>query len=93
MNNAKPKDEILTRLKRIEGQIRGLQKMVEKGDSCADIMVQVAAVTSAIKRVAAIIIHTYLEECLEKIPKEGGGQRKANLQELRKAISRYIDWS
>ncbi len=93
MNNEETKQGILARLKRIEGQIRGLQRMVEKGDSCLDIMTQVAAVNSAIKKVAAMVMHTYIEECIEKSQKESGEKRKANLKEFRQAISRYIDWS
>lgn len=93
MGKGEPKAEILARLKRIEGQIRGLQRMVEKGDSCPDIMTQVAAVTSAIKKVAAMVIHAYMEECIEMSKKENGEKMGTNLKEFRKAISRYIDWS
>lgn len=87
------KEAIMARLRRIEGQIRGLQKMVSKGDSCADVMMQVAAVISAIKKVAAMIIHEYMEECLEKLPQEKREKRGTSLKEFRQAISRYLDWS
>lgn len=93
MNKERPREEILARLRRIEGQIQGLQKMVTKRESCADIMIQLAAVTSAIKRVGAIVIQDYMEECLEKSQKETRGKKGTNLKELSKAIARYIDWS
>lgn len=93
MSREESKEKILARLRRIEGQIRGLQRMLEKGDSCSDIMIQIAAVTSAIKKVAARLIQAYIEECIEKSQKETGEKGRADLKEFRKAISRYIDWS
>lgn len=82
------KKEVLMRLKRIEGQIRGLQRMVEEEVSCPEILTQIAAVTSAIKKVGTHILQTYLEECLDK-----GRGKVENLKEVHKAISRYIDWA
>jgi len=63
------KKEVLARLRRIEGQIRGIQRMVEEEMPCLDILTQVAAVTSAIKRVGTFIVHTYMKECMEKTQK------------------------
>lgn len=87
------KKDILLRLKRIEGQIRGLQRMVQEEVSCPEILTQVAAVTSAIKKVGTHILQTYLEECLEKTEKEKGFKKGENLKEVHRAISRYIDWA
>ena len=87
------KREVLLRLKRIEGQLRGLQRMVEAGVDCPDILTQVAAVTAAIKRVGTAIIQTYMDECLEKTQKESGLKRADTLRDFQKAISRYIDWA
>ena len=83
----------MLRLRRVEGQIRGLQRMVEEGVSCPDILTQVAAVTSAIKRVGTVIVQTYMEECLEKTHKEYGSKRGETLKDFQKAMSRYIDWA
>jgi DNA-binding FrmR family transcriptional regulator len=85
--------EILMRLKRIEGQVRGLQKMVENEVSCADILTQVAAVTAATKRVGRMVVQTSMEECLEKSRKDPGMERSESLRNLQKAISQYIDWA
>ena len=52
--------DVLLRLRRIEGQIRGLQRMVEKGIPCPDILAQVAAVTAAVKKVGTVIVQTYM---------------------------------
>jgi len=92
MKVERPKKEVVMRLKRIEGQIRGLQRMVEEGVSCPDVLTQVAAVTAAIKKVGALIVQTYMAECLEK-SEEAGSQKTDNLKDFHKAISRYIDWA
>jgi DNA-binding FrmR family transcriptional regulator len=93
MEMEKKREEILLRLKRIEGQIRGIQRMVEEGVSCPEILTQILAATAAIKKVSAIIVQTYMEECLEKAKKERGYKQKESLRDFQKAISRYIDWA
>ncbi len=87
------KKDILLRLKRIEGQIRGLQRMVQEEASCVDILTQVAAVTSAIKKVGSCILQTYFEKCLEKTEKYDVLKQDETIKEFQKAISRYIDWA
>lgn len=85
--------DILLRLRRIEGQLRGLQRMVEGGVPCADILTQVASVTAAIKKVGMVMVQTYMEECLDKTQKESGGKKTETLKDLQKVVSRYIDWA
>jgi len=87
------KKDVLLRLRRIEGQLRGLQRMVDGGVPCADILTQVAAVTAAIKKVGIVMVKTYMEECVDKTQKESGGKRKEALIDFQKAVSRYIDWA
>jgi DNA-binding FrmR family transcriptional regulator len=87
------KKEITLRLKRIEGQVRGLQRMVDDGTSCAEILTQVAAVTGAMKRVGRAVVQTYMEECFEKSHKDPGMRETKAMRDLRKAISQYIDWA
>lgn len=87
------KKDVLLRLRRIEGQLRGLQRMVEEGVPCADILTQVAAVTAAIKKVGMVVVKTYMEECLDKTKKESGVKREESLKDFQKAVSRYIDWA
>ena len=93
MDNERQKKDVMLRLKRIEGQIRGLQRMVEEGVSCPDILTQVAAVTAAIKKVGMVIVQTYMEECLNKTQEEPRGKREETLIDFQKAISRYMDWA
>jgi CsoR family transcriptional regulator, copper-sensing transcriptional repressor len=87
------KKDVLLRLKRIEGQVRGLQKMAGNGAPCADILTQVAAVTAAMKKVGMVAVQTYMEECFEKSLKGAGMKKTAVLRDLEKAISLYIDWA
>ena len=87
------KKDVLLRLRRIEGQVRGLQRMVEEGVPCADVLTQVAAVTAAMKKVGTVVVKTYMEECLEKTQKSSGARREGALKDFQKAVSRYIDWA
>jgi DNA-binding FrmR family transcriptional regulator len=93
MKEERQKKDVLLRLKKIGGQVRGLQKMVEEGVPCPDILTQVAAVTSALKKVGAVIVQAYMNECLEETQKESVAKRVDTLKDFHKAISRYIDWA
>jgi CsoR family transcriptional regulator, copper-sensing transcriptional repressor len=93
MRTDSPKKEILVRLRRIEGQIRGIHQMVENSLPCANTLTQVAAVTAAMKRVGRIMVQTYISECLEKSRKGSGTKKTEILRDLEKVISQYIDWA
>ena len=58
------KDDVLARLRRIEGQIRGLQRMVEEDQYCIDILTQVTAATSGLKKVAIGLLDDHLRHCV-----------------------------
>ena len=66
------KDKYLARLRRIEGQVRGLQKMVEDDKYCIDILTQVSAVTSALQSVALGLLEDHLGHCVAQATAEGG---------------------
>jgi DNA-binding FrmR family transcriptional regulator len=87
------KKDVLTRLRRIEGQLRGIQRMVEEGVSCPEILTQVAAATAALKKASMTIIQTYMEECLSKSKQDHGMKRQDAIRDFQKAIARYIDWA
>lgn len=93
MDVERQKKDVLMRLKRIEGQVRGLQKMVEKEAPCAEILTQVAAVTAATKGVGRVVVQASMEECLEKSAKEPGSKKREALRDLQKAVSQYMDWA
>jgi DNA-binding FrmR family transcriptional regulator len=79
--------QVMDRFKRIEGQLRGLQNMLASEGRCEDILIQVAAVTAAMKRAGAAVVQAYLEECLEKARQEP----EAALADFRKVVTRYMD--
>jgi len=93
MSDVIEKKDILLRLKRIEGQLRGLQKMVEGNAPCGDILTQVAAAAAAMKKVGRVIVSTHMNECLQKGPKTTAGQKGEKLKDLQTALARYMDWA
>jgi DNA-binding FrmR family transcriptional regulator len=60
------KDAVILRLKKVEGQIKGIQKMVEDGKYCGDILIQISAARSALNNVSGIILENYLKNCLNQ---------------------------
>lgn len=64
MGNDKVKKDIQNRLKRIEGQVKGIQKMIDNDASCKEVLIQVAAVRSAINKTGAIVLQNYAKNCL-----------------------------
>ncbi len=67
--------------------------MIEDRNPCADILTQIVAVTSAIKKVGIVVVKTYMEECLEKAQKDTTVKPGEALKDFQKALSRYIDWA
>lgn len=63
--SSKEKDPVILRLKRIEGQVKGIQKMIEEGKQCGEILIQIAAVRSAINSVGGLILENYMKNCLK----------------------------
>ncbi|HBH88104.1 MAG TPA: transcriptional regulator [Syntrophaceae bacterium] len=85
----KEKRKIISRLRRIEGQVRGLQRLIENEASCVDVLTQVSAVTSAIKKTGAKIISTHMKTCLS----ESFGTKGTGQDDFQTALSRFIDLS
>ena len=84
------KDAYLKRLRRIEGQSRGLQRMVEEEKYCIDILTQVSAMTSALRSVALGLLDEHLQHCVVRAAEEGGDEAEAKLQEASQAIARLV---
>src|SRR5207245_8220285 len=84
------KDEYLKRLRRIEGQIRGLQKMVEDDKYCIDILTQVSAATKALQSVALGLLEDHLGHCVAQAAAEGGEVADAKVREAADAIARLV---
>jgi CsoR family transcriptional regulator, copper-sensing transcriptional repressor len=83
------KAKIVNRLKRVEGQLRGLQRMIEADAACEEILTQMAAATGAMKKTGVEIIHAYMTRCLDIASRDGN----KSLHEFEKALSRYISMS
>ena len=85
------KDDYLRRLRRIEGQARGLQKMVEDEKYCIDILTQVSAMTSALQSVALGLLDEHLSHCVVRAAADGrAGGRACKIQEASDAIARLV---
>lgn len=83
----KRKKDILNRLKRIEGQVKGIQGMVEKDVCCKDVLIQISAIRSAINKVGSIMIENYTCNCLDADDNE---MEQEKIQELIKTINTFI---
>lgn len=68
--------QIKNRMKRIEGQVKGLLKMMEEEKECRDVVTQMSAVRSAIDRTAALIVSTNLEQCIREEKAAGGNSEE-----------------
>jgi DNA-binding FrmR family transcriptional regulator len=81
------KEDILNRMKKIEGQAKGIQKMIEEDKCCGDIMVQISAIRSAINRVGGLIMDRYIKECLKESLKNG---KDDSIEEAIETIVKYV---
>ena len=84
------KEGYLMRLRRIEGQVRGLQKMVEEDKYCIDILTQVSAATRALQSVALGLVEDHLGHCVTQAAAEGGEVADAKVREASEAIARLV---
>jgi DNA-binding FrmR family transcriptional regulator len=84
------KDDYLRRLRRIEGQVRGLQKMVDEDKYCIDILTQVSAATRALQSVALGLMEDHLGHCVAEAAAEGGEVADAKVREASEAIARLV---
>jgi DNA-binding FrmR family transcriptional regulator len=84
------KDEHLKRLRRIEGQARGLQRMVEEEQYCIDILTQVSAMTRALQSVSLGLLDEHLNHCVVDAVAAGGSEADVKLKEASAAIARLV---
>ena len=86
---AKDKEKIQNRLRRIEGQVRGLQRMVDEEAYCVDVLTQIGSVVSALEKVGTILLKDHVEHCVrESIEKGEGSDEK--IEELTDAVERFL---
>lgn len=84
------KDTVGRRLRRIEGQVRGLERMIEEEAYCIDVLTQVSAVTRALQSVALELLGDHLSHCVQEALSAGGPQATAKVEEARAAIERLV---
>jgi CsoR family transcriptional regulator, copper-sensing transcriptional repressor len=84
------KEDYLRRLRRVEGQVRGLQRMIERDEYCIDVLTQVSAATKALQSVALGLLDEHLGHCVAEAITEGGDTADAKVREASDAIARLV---
>ncbi|WP_317642993.1 metal-sensitive transcriptional regulator [Bombiscardovia apis] len=84
------KKRVITRLRRIEGQVRAIEKMVENDTYCIDVLTQIAASSSALKSVALNILDDHMNHCVRQAAAKGGDEADEKMQEASEAIARLV---
>ena len=84
------KDSQLKRLRRVEGQVRGIARMVEEDTYCIDVLTQVSAVTKALQAVALSLLDEHLAHCVVNAVAAGGPEGEQKIQEAAAAIARLV---
>lgn len=88
MRTHRKRKDVLNRLARIEGHVRGLRRMVEEDKDCPDILVQIAAVRSALNQVGRILLEDHMETCVIEAAREGTYEKA--IADLKDALARFI---
>lgn len=86
----KDREFYLKRLRRIEGQVRGLQRMVERDDYCIDVLTQVSAATKALQSFALVLLEEHMATCMVEAAVEGGTDANVKVKEAADAIARLV---
>ena len=84
------KDQLLKRMRRIEGQVRGIAKMIDEDQYCIDVLTQVSAVTKALEAVALGLLDEHLRHCVTRAAAEGGDVADQKVAEASAAIARLV---
>jgi DNA-binding FrmR family transcriptional regulator len=84
------KDDYLKRLRRVEGQVRGLQRMVESDTYCIDVLTQVAAVTKALQAVSLGLLEDHLAHCVVDAARTGDAEAQEKIREAADAVARLV---
>jgi DNA-binding FrmR family transcriptional regulator len=88
MNNQNTRKNVLIRLRRIEGQVRGVQRMIENETECSEIMNQIAAIKSAVNQVGLLVFENHARECIARSLQEEDNEQ--SFDEIVKMMGRFI---
>jgi CsoR family transcriptional regulator, copper-sensing transcriptional repressor len=84
------KDDYLKRLRRVEGQVRGVQKMVDSDTYCIDVLTQISAITRALQAVSIGLMEDHLSHCVSEAVMAGGSEAQDKIREASDAIARLV---
>ena len=84
------KDDLLKRLRRVEGQVRGLQRMVDEDAYCIDVLTQISAATKALEAVALGMLEAHLHHCVAEAVSAGGPEADQKITEAAAAVRRLV---
>ena len=88
MSVHKKSEDVIRRLAKVEGHVRGISKMVQEDRDCPAILLQIAAVRSALTKISQIVLEDHIETCVAKAIREGHGEEA--VQDLREAVSSLL---
>jgi Uncharacterized protein conserved in bacteria len=89
--NPETKEDILKRLRRIEGQVKGVQKMIDEEKHCIDILTQISAVRAAVNRVGSLVLEKYSETCIQNAV--SSEDKEKSIQEITRAMQTFTKFS
>lgn len=84
------KSRYLSRLRRVEGQTRGIQRMINEDQYCIDIITQISAITSALENISLDLLNDHIHSCVADAATQSGPQAEATLDEAMKAIRKIV---
>ncbi len=84
------KDAVSKRLRRIEGQVRGVEKMIQEDRYCIDVLTQISAIQSGLKAVALGLLDDHMSHCVVEAARQGGEEEERKLAEVSDAIARLV---
>jgi DNA-binding FrmR family transcriptional regulator len=88
---AKDKEKLQNRLKRIEGQVRGVQRMVDEEVYCVDVLTQISSIVSALEKVGAILLKDHVGHCVRESVESGDREKTdEKIEELTAAVERFL---
>lgn len=87
---ADSKAALARRLKRIEGQVRGIEKMIDEDRYCIDVLTQISAIQSGLKAVALELLDEHMSHCVVDAARQGGDEQEQKLAEVRDAVARLV---
>ncbi|URZ00227.1 metal-sensitive transcriptional regulator [Clostridium felsineum] len=91
-NNEKNKKDLIIRLRKIEGQVKGIEKMIESDTCCKNVLVQIAAVKAAVNKIGILMLQDYAKKCMKDELKEIDEKKldDSNIDDIISAITMFV---